>query len=67
MLKKLLVFFCIVVLALSVFSVTAIAQDSAPAFYAGYALMDINPYWSVWMDKGGEIPFSKYNAGNIMP
>ena len=67
MLKKLFVVFCVIALALSVFSMTAAAQNSEPAFEAGYALVDINPYWSVWTATGGAIPHAKYTGSNIMP
>ena len=68
MFKKLLVFVCVLALALGVFSMTAAAQTSQDenAFKAGYAKVDINPWWSIWEEAGYEIP-SDYTAGQIMP
>ena len=68
MFKKLLVIICVLALALGVFSMTAAAQTSQDenAFKAGYAKVDINPWWSIWAEAGETIP-SDYTADQIMP
>lgn len=67
--KRALVCFCMLALILGAFSVTAATKDQQTddAFCAGYALVDINPKWSVLTAAGGEIPYSKYTEENVMP
>ena len=68
MFKKMLVFVCVLALAVGVFSMTAAAQTSQDenAFKAGYAKVDINPWWSIWKEAEKQIP-SDYSADQIMP
>jgi len=73
--KKLIVFLLTAVLLIGTLSLTAGAQ-SAGTYEVGYAKVDINPYWTAWMDwsKGKSIPNAGtypyqdfYDAYDIMP
>lgn len=61
---KLLAILCVLAILAGTLGVTVTAEPQSDTFKAGYALVDLNPYWSIY---AGERKPATMQDGDIMP